>query len=324
MQLGMKAFLLFIVLLGAQPAMGVAHGQSQSPVSLWDTTDQDADQYKLLMDKGDSLILAASRYWVRDRRRSIQFATLAKDAYLLAVKADPTAADPHYKIATLTLAYFSYRPAPPSKYLKQQVLHCNLFEKKSPFDSRLSSVYFWRAIALTKLADKASLTAAIIDYDKELATYDLSNPLVRSDSANVIGNRAEVLMMLGRLRESISGYELAIDYGNDTVHGYGLAVALDRNGQYTRARQVVTQFARHDASNALSNSGTFFVPAGERYYYIALREEGRGNPVAAIAAYQTYLRLVPTSPWTTQAQSNIKILIKKSGKLSKHLRALRF
>jgi tetratricopeptide (TPR) repeat protein len=121
-------------------------------------------------------------------------------------------------------------------------------------------------------------------------------------------------MMLLDLKESIAGYERALSVHVDTVYGYGLAVALDRDKQGMRARAVAKTYAKSDSGNALERDGTFFVPPGERFYYVAMREEGLGDYRGAIKAYEDFLRLLPTSPWAEQARQNIKELRPKAAK----------
>ncbi len=268
-----------------------------------------ASPYAAFMKQGDALSESASKHWPRETRRAIVLTSLATDAYLKAVESDPTQGDPHYRIAALTHAYLTYHNnSSPAHLLRREIEHYNLFEKKSPLDSRLESVWFRRAIARTKLGGKASLSAGVDDYDHHLATIDVSSSLRQRTAALTHGNRAELLMMLGRLPEAIAGYEQALAFNDSSSTGYGLAVALDRDGQNTRARQVAGLYARGDVGNSLLQPNIFFVPSGEVYYYIAIRAEGLGSSRMAVIAYRKFLELVPNSMYADKARANIRML----------------
>lgn len=267
--------------------------------------------YELFMAQGDSLALSATKNWPLNKRRAISLASLANDAYSKAIDVNPSAGDPHFRIAAVTHAFLTYHNnASPHHLLREEIQHYNQFEKKSPLDSRLETVVFRRSIARTKLGGKANLEAAVQDYDHHLELMDLSNINLYRSASQTHGNRAELLMMLGRLPEAIAGYERALAYRDNALSGYGLAVALDRDGQNTRARQVAAIYARNDSGNALMESGTFFVPQGEIFYYIAIKAESLGSPEMAAIAYRRFLELVPNSRYAPKAQANLKTLKK--------------
>ncbi|MBL4634469.1 MAG: hypothetical protein JKY56_11385 [Kofleriaceae bacterium] len=176
--------------------------------------------YDAFMKQGDALSEGASKHWPSEKIRAIALTSLATDAYLKAAESDPTQGDPHYRIAALTHAYLTFHNnSSPAHLLRREIEHYNLFEKKSPLDARLESVWFGRAIARTKLGGKANLIAGVDDYDRHLATIDVSSPLHQRSAARTHGNRAELLMMLGRLPESIAGYEQALAFSSSSSTG---------------------------------------------------------------------------------------------------------
>src|SRR5207237_10576866 len=98
------------------------------------------------------------------------------------------------------------------------------------------------------------------------------------------GNRAESYMMIGDIDKAIPYYKEALQYTSDTSAYYGLAVAYDREGEGAKARQIIKDLG-DDAYNGwetkVAISETFYVPAGEVYYYRALAAAAPGNPADA-------------------------------------------
>ena len=96
-----------------------------------------------------------------------------------------------------------------------------------------------------------------------------------ADQAMLLGNLAEATMMGGDLSRAIALYERAVRIGQDegrVLALWGSAVALDRTGEHAEALQRATRALREDRAPfaVLRQSGVFFVPPYESYYYEAL------------------------------------------------------
>lgn len=115
--------------------------------------------------------------------------------------------------------------------------------------------------------------------DFERAADEYSRALAMStdeaDQAMLLGNLAEATMMGGELSRAIALYERAVRIGQDdgrVLALWGAAVALDRAGEHAEALQRATSALREDRAPfaVLRQSGVFFVPAYESYYYEAI------------------------------------------------------
>lgn len=322
--------LLFFPLL-LTPALS---REAQAGEPLWQRATSDNADYKTLLAAGDEFAGAAAsararalRFGHASRSGSSQsrssealaqsLARKALDSYELAAKAAPTKEEPHYRAGEVLSAFMLDENISAPSALDRAIKHWRQFEKKAPLDPRLLTVLDSRSIALTKRGGKKNLLAAVVDYDRQLDLIDQSSDARRVSIARLLSNRAELHMMLGDLQKSIDGYERALSFHLDTVYGYGLAVALDRDKQAVRARSIARTYAETDSSDALTRNGTFFVPPGERFYYIAIRAEGLKDYRAAVSAYKEFRRLLPNSPWAGQALANIKELAPRAAKQPK-------
>lgn len=191
------------------------------------------------------------------------------------------------------------------------------FEKRTPLDPRLSvgafgdsEVLFRRAILHTKLATKAHLEGAAVDYEKILARQDLGE----GASENVVGNLAETYMMLGRLEESIETYREALRGAADTSTWYGFAVALDRDERTEQALEVIQSLGREQRDqfhlNVLKGQ-TFFVPEGEKHYYFALSDEAFGFDDEAIDNWKKFIASGAHPRYQPRAKAHLEALMKK-------------
>ena len=325
----MRHFLLPLLLgpmlLAAPPA-----SEARAEPGLWDVPNEQDGEYAKLLAEADEFAIAAGKS--RDRATALRsrggitrhsraaedraknLARQALDAYEAASKANPTSEEPHYRAGEVLQAFMLDKTISPPSSLDRAIEHWRQFEKKAPLDPRLLNILDARSISLTKRGGKKNLEAALSDYDYQLDLIDQSSDSRRDTLARRVSNRAEIYMMLGDLKNSISGYEYALRLQRDTTYGYGLAVALDRDKQGERARATAKEFAKSDSNNALLRRGTFYVPDGEVNYYLAIRAEGRGDYRAAVAAYDKFLRLLPNSPWAKQAKANKKELVPKAAK----------
>jgi len=117
---------------------------------------------------------------------------------------------------------------------------------------------------------ESSPERAAVEYERAL---DLR--ISEGSSSTVLSNLAEVTMMAGDLERSVELYERAVTEGTGDeriLSRWGLAVALDRLGEHSEAN-AQAQRAIHDDQRplgALRQSGVFFVPPYEAYYYEGL------------------------------------------------------
>ena len=131
-------------------------------------------------------------------------------------------------------------------------------------------------------------------------------------------------MMLGDLDRAIESYSQAIDLVGvaETWYSYGLSVALDRDGQGRKAREIMRQAVLRDGSSrsrfmdsiTSPHSSVFFVPAGERYFYLALGYESVGESKEAISFYKRFIASGAHPRFQDIARQHIARLSGKSSK----------
>jgi tetratricopeptide (TPR) repeat protein len=143
-------------------------------------------------------------------------------------------------------------------------------------------------------------------------------------SASLYTNLAEVLMADGHLAEAEGHYRDAIAVANDAAAGnpreriqdlalahYGLAVALDRDGQPIAAREMMGRALALDPTAAvlavatLGNGDLFFVPDGEVFYYLGLAAAVTGRRADALEAFRQFTTRAPQSRWIPSAQAHL-------------------
>lgn len=297
----MRLILATALLLAWAPATAWAN-----PRDLW-IEEAAPSSYDKTMGTADQLALQAVAVLRRRLRGSARrLARRAIAAYQRAAKIDSSKAEPHYRAAELlhkhTIEDFDH---PNHSDMRQAIAHWTAFERLAPLDPRLEEVLFRRSIVHTKLGGEEHFRRGIADYDAALELIDQSSIRHRKDQlARLLSNRAEILMAVGNLDAAITGYMQALRYQNEPLYGYGLAVALDRDGQSRRAREVMSHYARMDHEDSLVSETVFFVPEGEVNYYKALRAEALGRPRRAITAYTLFLRKLPDSRWAAKARQN--------------------
>ncbi len=275
--------------------------------NFWIADDPEAENFQAKMADADRLALLATHYKTTPLRRA-RIAAEAMRAYAEAIEINPNSAEAHFRAAVVSGANQTKENFPRPSDIDIAIAHLEAFEQLAPNDPRLANALFQRSLLRTKRRGKRNIELGIEDYDKQLALIDQTGEANRNTMSTTLSNRAELLMMLGRLEESIAGYEAAIDFEDGISYGYGLAVALDRDGQGFRARAVARRYALLDPSDALTRNGTFFVPAGEIHYYQALRAESLANYRQAATAYLLFLQRVPRSPFVARARENLKAI----------------
>jgi tetratricopeptide (TPR) repeat protein len=153
--------------------------------------------------------------------------------------------------------------------------------------------------------------------DRALAVYDRA--LERdAGSTAVYLNSAEILMAQGaaRLPEAVGRYRQALALSERRSPGperdqdlalalYGLAVALDRDGQPAGADAVMSRAVRLDPRlRLLGDAGgdIFFVPAADVHYYRGLALASQGRAREAAFALRHFLVEAGNGPYAAAAQ----------------------
>jgi tetratricopeptide (TPR) repeat protein len=276
-----------------------------------------------MMTRGDQYALrAAEQQTMGHGEPANMLALRAADAYERAAVLDTRAAEPHYRAAEVLYLHFVEDPNhPPKMPAERAIRHWVDFERLAPRDPRLESIYFRRSLTYTKLGGADNYRLAAADYEKELRLIDPGS-VSEDQIARVLSNAAEIYMALGELDRALTLYYDSIEFATTSqrLYAFGLAVALDRDGQGVKAREIIRRFGGY--SYGVLNppdGGVFFIPDGDEHYYQALGHESSGELESAINHYRQFVRIQPRSPYVERAQQNIKQLeadlkVKGSGK----------
>jgi len=180
-----------------------------------------------------------------------------------------------------------------------------------PHGNANADVAFRLAICYAK---KLDLIRAVAEYRRCLKA--LTDP---RQLAGVQANLAETLMGIGRLSEAIIWFRKSIrSRPGHSGALWGLAVALDRDGQVATARRVARgALGRDPKLRSLLGPGVFFVPNGEVEYYLAFADEVAGHRRQALDHFRAFLKKVPTSSWRFRAQEHIKDLLVHLGHVAR-------
>jgi tetratricopeptide (TPR) repeat protein len=243
-----------------------------------------------------------------DRGRALALALRAASAYEDALAIRPDAAEAHYRAAEVLYAHFvSSVDHPSPEPTRRAIDHWLEFERLAPRDPRLGELYFRRSLAYTKLGGDDAFQRGVTDYERELALLDPTSASA-SQMSLIYSNAAELYMGTGDLDRAIAYYRNALTYQTRPLYGYGLAVALDRDGQGVKAREVMRAYATTDHLNELFDDSVFFVPDGDIHYYQALGHEAMGQLQSAANHYRQYLRMQGSSRYAARARQNLHAL----------------
>jgi tetratricopeptide (TPR) repeat protein len=303
--------------------------------SVWDhalTSPEDEaakELYDARMLEGDTATLTATVQGA-SIKNTLESIRRAETAYRAAAAVRPRDAEPYFRIGNLLYQmYFACEIAPrpltceaPYATPTQQahtVEAWDAFEQRAPLDPRIGEILLKRALLNTKLVngsagDRGHLQAAARDYQAALDRNDgLSG--TRGDET-LLGNLAETYMMLGRLDDAITTYLQAVAAGVARVSTiYGLAVALDRDGAGDQAiRRILEQGAAgFDAfQKDLVGGSVFFVPRGEKQYYLALINEAFGNYGTALGCWNRFIASGVHAEFAPRAREHALRLQKKA------------
>jgi len=291
-------------------------------------SDPDAEvarrNYEREMQNADNNALLASSQAInpRDQRRLL---LAALRGYENAILARPGAPEPHFRAGLILCDFFvecsaSLPTCVPGHAQPQRAadmaMHWTAFERLAPLDPRIDFEFlFDRAIAHTHAAGdngthaREHIEAALADYMG--ATHRVN--LTGLNKAQLSGNLAETLMMLGRLDEAIGMYQETLRQGGDASTMYGLAVALDRDEQGAKAREIIRALGASELEqfkDAVRSGHTFFVPEGEVFYYLALAEDALGDVEDAARDWQNYIDKGAHPQFDERARANRDALLR--------------
>ncbi|HWN67473.1 MAG TPA: tetratricopeptide repeat protein [Haliangium sp.] len=312
--------LVWLVLHGLVAAAPARAGDADGASNLWAAHLRAAEdlEYQIQMARGDDLAVQAmeSRGMRAVQRRrwvpSHELAVRAVEAYEAAAKARPDAAEPHHRAAEVLHAHFldspstSADPVLTDRVIAERALaHWQAFAERAPLDPRVTSTLFDRALVRTRLATTPDFEQAVVCYETLVERADLRS-MSAEGVATWLANLAETYMMVGRLADSIETYRRALEYRPDSTYGYGLAVALDRDGQTALAREVMLSYAAADRMRDLTRDGVFFVPAGEIEYYLALGHEALEDFDQAAVHYRRFIASGAHPRYQARATENLR------------------
>jgi tetratricopeptide (TPR) repeat protein len=220
-----------------------------------------------------------------------------KKLTLRAAKAARLGIDAHPKNGDLRywLGYALYN----LKRYKESLASLSKARKLEPKHLYMADIGFKQGIIYTVLGD----------FPKAIKAYELAlDNTTESDIKGVIyANTAECLMASGKIRQAILFYQRSLEAkpGSNSQALWGLAVALDRDQQITRAYQAARAAYRLDPKlEHIKGPSVFFVPKGEKHYYLGLAYEVAGHLDRSLKHWRSYIKALPKSPWLHRAKSH--------------------
>ncbi|HEX4423239.1 MAG TPA: hypothetical protein VH165_35255 [Kofleriaceae bacterium] len=313
--------------------MMLAAATDASDASVWDRAlaspaDEAAKKaYDAALADGDTATMTSTLQSASPQAK-IEAVRRAEAAYRAAAEARPRESEPYFRIGNLVYqTYFECEQAltilcdpvyATPKRAEIVIDAWDEFERRVPLDPRVGEILLRRAILNTKLVnglptDHARLESAARDYR---AAIDRSDGLLgtRGDE-QLLGNLAETLMMLNQLDDAIATYLQAVTVGAARVSTvYGLAVALDRNGEGEQALRRIQgqgEIGLESFTTEFMRQAVFFVPAGESHYYFALANEAFGNDGAALGYWNLYLASGAHPEFQPRAREHVEQLRKR-------------
>jgi tetratricopeptide (TPR) repeat protein len=218
-------------------------------------------------------------------------------AFRQATRHSPQAAEGHYWVG---------RAAYDLDRMKEAVAAFTVVRRLQPEFGDELGICSKLGIAYSKLG---RFEEAVQEYNR--ADHALGSDASRLGNRSVMhSNAAESLMALGRLDEAIQRYQESVALAQGNILGWwGLAVAFDRDGQASKAREAVDRALALDPTmSKLTDDGVFFVPEGDIHYYFALGYEAKGDPPRARLQWETFLAKLPKNQWAFRARQHLAAL----------------
>ena len=253
-------------------------------------------EYDVYMARGDQYAMEATQYAtkaIQERFAPTRLEPLIQQAvaaYEGAIETRPDEPDPYYRAGLILDTFYgrtgTFRPSVGVEVLR----YWHELERLVPLDPRVTGILFQRAITHTRMATDEHLRLGIDDYETLMQRRDL-NTLLPEAAGNQLNNLAEMYMMVGELGTAIPLYHRALAYWSDVSFAFGLAVALDRDEQGVKAREVMATYITSFGSYLveLETERTFYVPDGEKFYYLGMAYEALGQYDEAIASFQAFI-----------------------------------
>ena len=281
--------LLALLCMGATPKEGGGKGDSD----FWsDIAQPGRKQYQAALRKGRELFETA----IRLRMPSTRLRTLeeALAAFRLAIKHNPAGAEAYFWLGKTAYALDRFKDAI-AAFTAMRRLQISSGDELSVCEKL--------GIAYSKIGR----------YEESVQEYNRADRLVINDASRVThravwhANAAESLMAMGRLEEAIQRYEEAVGLQPANILGWwGVAVAADRDGQASKAKEAVQRALALDPNMAKpTDDGVFFVPEGDIHYYFALGYEVKNDPTRAKHEWESFLARLGKSPWAVRARQHL-------------------
>ena len=227
--------------------------------------------------------------------RAKRYARRALDAYEKALSLGGPDADLHYRALVMAWMYLDE-----PRIVVRHVEGLREADARDPRDLLATSHLVH---ALAKLAGQGGPGAealyqrTIEEYEGWFARVDEADPSLAGNLAVNHANAAEIMMAVGDLSGAIRHYRRSVELASgEYLPYYGLAVALDRDGQPASAKEAMRAALEWDeGAQALQqaddpDSPIYFVPRGDKFYYLGLALETEGLTGPAIAAYRDFLQ----------------------------------
>ncbi len=222
----------------------------------------------------------------------------------------PNDPDLHWLAGAAAMA-ISDGPGPahsPRKAVQEAILELEKARQLAPHGAHARNIADALGILYSKLDQH---DRALAEYDRAIQLRLGEGDVTDGDSiaANLYGNSAEALMGLGRLPEAIARYrrsaELSVNEPRTrSLAFFGLGVALDRDEQLEKSRDAIRQALVTDPTS-LDSVDVFFMPEGDKFYYLALGFLARDNPAAAALAFKEFLARLPNSRYAARAKAHL-------------------
>ena len=292
------AWVALALALAAAPALARSLWQGKAKPSKRDR----------LVEKADAHLAAARRAAQNnDQVDAVSEAHAAQGLYekALALPAPTAAGAP----GDAELHYRAYRAA--YSYARDYaaaVRHIDGLRAADPLDPRdggLDGLTSDLCHSLARLAAQGGPDAdalyqrGLAEYETWFARIDEADPDYAPALATQHANAAELYMALGRLDEALHHYRRSADLGSPRfpeLAYYGLAAAYDRDGQVKMSRDAMARAVvmDPDLGTLLDADGpasdVYFVPAGDKWFYVGLGREALGQRREAIESFRRYLR----------------------------------
>lgn len=238
-------------------------------------------------------------------------------AYEKALEIGPESLDLHFR--AFTAAVFLAESHDISSAANREaydavVRHVEAVRRLEPLDPREDDLTYQAGIAYSKLGALGG-SDADDNFEKGIREYEhfrgaYGSGLSGDALATTYANEAELLMAVGRLDEAIRDYRTAIELNPLEALGYfGLAVAYDRNGEWSKAVEAMTQASEHGRGvERLKDPNVFFVPAGDLHYYYGLFQQMRGHAPTAAIEYNRFLQRCKDTKYAARARAHLSEL----------------